>query len=158
VKTERLVADAMLGSLARKLRVFGFDTVYYREGSDSELLEMAVDEGRLILTSDRGLFERAGRTGVPSILIRGSNDGERIRCLSGALRADGIELVRGESRCAVCGRVLERLARSGVAGRVPDGVARSHRDFFSCPGCRKLYWKGRQWTRLRRLSSILEGR
>ncbi len=33
----RFVADAMLGSLARKLRIFGFDTLYFREGPDLEL-------------------------------------------------------------------------------------------------------------------------
>ncbi len=50
----RFVADAMLGSLARKLRIFGFDTLYFKDGGDSELLKLAKSEGRILLTSDDG--------------------------------------------------------------------------------------------------------
>ena len=47
----------MLGSLARKLRIFGYDTLYFREGSDAELERVAIAEDRVIVTADRGLAE-----------------------------------------------------------------------------------------------------
>ncbi|HVB95073.1 MAG TPA: Mut7-C RNAse domain-containing protein [Nitrososphaerales archaeon] len=40
----RFIADAMLGSLARKLRIFGFDTSYFSDGRDIELEDLARKE------------------------------------------------------------------------------------------------------------------
>ena len=65
----RFVADAMLGSLARKLRIFGFDTLYFKEGDDTALERLARKEGRIIITSDRLLSRDAERLGLRSVLV-----------------------------------------------------------------------------------------
>ena len=44
----RLVADAMLGRLAKWLRVLGYDTLYWR-GDDIELLRLVLEENRPLL-------------------------------------------------------------------------------------------------------------
>ena len=153
----RFVTDAMLGSLARKLRVFGFDTAYFRRGSDSELLEIARTEGRVLLTSDRALAEASARTGVVSILIHGSDEGARIRSMEDGLRRASLTLEAGPTRCALCNLPLLTLRRSDVRSELPDAIARRHRVYYRCPGCHKLYWKGSHWKRLRTLSSLLDG-
>src|SRR5262245_58046319 len=51
----RFFADAMLGRLARWLRMAGYDTRYDPRVSDAELVRSAVEEGRTILTRDRAL-------------------------------------------------------------------------------------------------------
>ena len=86
----RFVADAMLGSLARKLRVFGFDASYYRSGDDRGLLEIAKKEGRVILTSDRGLAVAAALKQADVILLTGRGDGSRISAM-GASRKEVAE-------------------------------------------------------------------
>ena len=51
----------MLGGLAKWLRAAGYDTYYAREGtdvSDRSLIEKALEEGRVLLTSDGGFMER----------------------------------------------------------------------------------------------------
>jgi len=53
----RLVADAMLGRLAKWLRVLGYDTLYWR-GDDAGLVRLAVAERRLLLTRDTRLPPR----------------------------------------------------------------------------------------------------
>ncbi|HKI05656.1 MAG TPA: Mut7-C RNAse domain-containing protein [Thermoanaerobaculia bacterium] len=53
-----LLADAMLGALARWLRVLGLDVSYDPDLDDAELVDKAVAEGRTILTRDRRLTER----------------------------------------------------------------------------------------------------
>ena len=77
----RFIADAMLGSLARKLRIFGFDTLYFREGSDAELEMVARTETRIILTSDRALLEHAVRAGLPALMMSGKGDRARLESL-----------------------------------------------------------------------------
>src|ERR671911_636559 len=57
----RFLCDAMLGGLAKWLRAAGYDTYYAREGtdvSDGALVRRAIEEGRVLLTSDRGFLER----------------------------------------------------------------------------------------------------
>ncbi|MFP3416819.1 MAG: Mut7-C RNAse domain-containing protein, partial [Nitrososphaeria archaeon] len=34
----KFITDSMLGNIARKLRLFGFDVLYYKKGDDEGLL------------------------------------------------------------------------------------------------------------------------
>ena len=49
------LADAMLGKIARKLRIFGFDTVYDSNLDDENILNSSNYIGRILLTSDKEL-------------------------------------------------------------------------------------------------------
>jgi uncharacterized protein len=151
----KLIADAMLGSLARKLRAFGFDTSYYRGGEDSGLIRLATSEGRIILSSDRSLVGRARAHEVAALLISGRTEGKRISSLkSGAIDA-GLPLTRGEARCSMCNGNLERVPRAKVKGQVPPPVETRHRVFYRCLSCGKYYWRGSHWKKLRWLERRL---
>lgn len=63
------MADAMLGKIARKLRMFGFDTIYDPNIDDIDILASAKCKGRIVLTSDRLLFNKCKKNGVDTILI-----------------------------------------------------------------------------------------
>ncbi len=41
------LADAMLGSVARKLRIFGFDTLYIKHIHDDEILKIGIEGNRV---------------------------------------------------------------------------------------------------------------
>ena len=151
----KFVADAMLGSLARKLRIFGFDTLYFREGSDSDLERIARVENRIIVTSDRSLVAHSTRAGLTAFGVFGRNDRQRLGSLVEQARGGAVSLRAGPPRCALCNGVLERLARSQVSGSLPESVAMRHRLFYWCSACRKFYWRGGHWSRMRGLSSLL---
>ncbi|MDA4113172.1 MAG: Mut7-C RNAse domain-containing protein [Thaumarchaeota archaeon] len=152
----RFIADAMLGSLARKLRIFGFDTLYFRDGPDAELERIAKVEDRVILTSDRALFERSSGRGLPALMISGSSERARLESLLARSRAASLSLTPGGPRCALCNCVLERLNRAQVSGFLPDSMSRRHRVFYRCTACQKFYWKGGHWSRMRVLSSLMK--
>ncbi len=147
----KFAVDAMLGSLARKLRAFGFDAAYYREGGDRGLLELARSEGRVILTSDRALAAAAHSSALPALLITGRTDRARLSSLVKSASASAITLVRGDSLCSLCGGGLTRVPRGEAAASLPASVARRHRLFFRCTKCGKMYWRGSHWKKLRRL-------
>ena len=149
------VADAMLGSLARKLRALGFDTVYYRSGDDATLLRLARRGRRVLLTSDRGLAALAASKGIPAVLLAERSDGARVSAVARECRERGITLVRGDPLCSLCGGALLSVARGEVSGLVPPGVERRHRLFFRCTRCGKVYWRGGHWKKLRSLARRL---
>lgn len=139
----KFVVDAMLGRLAKWLRILGYDTAYYPRVEDHDLVRMARSEGRLLLTRDRELTRRKN---LRSLLIESDSFGEQIRQL---LRDLDLEVDRTESRCARCNTLLQSVSRQEVSGRVPAYVLRTHSEFRLCPQCDKVYWKGTHWERMR---------
>ncbi|MFN4046237.1 MAG: Mut7-C RNAse domain-containing protein, partial [Acidilobaceae archaeon] len=115
----KFVVDTMLGDLARWLRILGYDTVYSRIYSDREILELAFLGGRVLITRDGGLYRKAVKMGVRSVLVESTVIEERLAEVSVKL---GIDLIVNpeRSRCPECNGVLERVEdKSLVKDRVP---------------------------------------
>lgn len=152
----KFVADAMLGSLARKLRILGFDTLYFTEGRDTELEALARKEGRIILTSDKGLFGLSQRRGSEAVLVSGVTDLARLRSVIAQTGLGIGPRKTWASRCAVCNGELEAIQKSeAAAAGVHKKVLAKHRLFFRCRSCSRVYWRGGHWERLGRLSRSL---
>lgn len=60
LRVVRFVADVHLGTLARYLRLLGFDTLWRNDLDDDEIIDLSLAEKRIILTRDRGIL-RTGR-------------------------------------------------------------------------------------------------
>lgn len=139
----RFIVDSMLGSLARWLRMLGYDTVYAKNWPDGRILEKAAEEGRVLVTRDHGLYVRARRRGLVAVLVP-----ERLEDALALLALGlGIDLVvdPDRSRCPLCNAPLRRASLEEVRGRVPPRVAESFREFWVCTGCGQVYWRGGHW-------------
>lgn len=148
----KLIADAMLGGLARWLRVLGVDVAHDPGWDDAELVERAVAEGRTILTRDRRLILR--RAARDHLLIRSGDLGEQLAqvFVDLELRPDPGGLF---GRCLRCNAPLAPLAPELAATRVPEFVARTQREFRECPRCRRVYWPATHVRRMReRLAAL----
>jgi uncharacterized protein with PIN domain len=153
VESPRLFADAMLGGLARWLRILDLDVAYDPSLDDPELVERAVAEDRVILTRDRRLTER--RRARKHLLIRSDVVDEQVRQV---LQDLGVtpDLDRLLRRCPVCNPPLQPLAAEDARARVPPWVARTHTEFRECPGCGRIYWRGTHVARMqKRLAEML---
>ena len=154
----RFLCDAMLGGLAKWLRAAGYDAYYAREGtdvSDRTLTAKALEEGRVLLTTDGGFLERkAVRDGsVGFLLVPHLPLEDQLR-----LVVKHFGLVRGESRCMECNGALDTVPREAVASRVPPGVLGDHDRYFLCRGCGRIFWHGSHWRRIGdRLERVFEG-
>lgn len=149
------IADAMLGSFARKLRIFGYDTLYFRGGDDSALLREARRGKRILLTSDRSLAQRALKKGFIAFFVVGSRDGQLFASLGENAAESNVSLMPGPPRCAICNGSLRTVTRSEARSGLPPGVAERHRLFYSCQRCGKLYWRGGHWRRLSSLGRVI---
>ena len=151
-KTPEFVVDAMLGRLARWLRILGFDTWYFREIDDRALLRLHAESGRILLTRDTRLVQ-CREVGL-YVLVRYDGWQDQLRQVVEALSLD----VRPESmltRCLLCNRPLEKLVREDVHGRVPDYVAGTTSAFRGCRSCDKVYWAGTHRKRMEEVVSML---
>lgn len=138
----RFLADEMLGTLARWLRMMGYDTEYARGLLDAELLRAAETEDRILLTRDKQLAERAGDRGL---LIASVVLDEQLDQVVAAFRLSND---RTMTRCTVCNGELEVVGAGEVAGKVPERVLEIRREFYVCPRCGQIYWKGTHWDRV----------
>ena len=136
-----LLVDAMLGKLARWLRLAGYDAAFWREGSDERLIAAAQAEGRLIVTKDHTL---AGRRGVDALLIGTEDlDGQIAEARAAlALRGAVPEPFR---RCAECNGLVVDLPHADAEGLVPPFVWHTQTAFRRCSRCGRVYWKGTHW-------------
>jgi uncharacterized protein with PIN domain len=139
--TPRLLVDAMLGRLARWLRLAGYDAAYWRDGSDAALARQARAENRLILTRDHQL---AARRGVRALLITAETLDTQI---------DEVRMKLGGNpqpftRCPECNSHLTDLPHASARELVPSYVWHTQSVFRHCPECGRVYWKGTHWPAL----------
>ncbi|MFJ5381433.1 Mut7-C RNAse domain-containing protein [Cupriavidus sp. CER94] len=143
----RFVADAHLGGLAHLLRMTGFDTLYDNHFEDSEIARIAADEQRIVLTRDRELLKRREIThGCYVRAIKSTPQAQEIFA-----RLDLARSARPFSLCLTCNVPLQRIDKADAQGRVPDGVFARHDRFVTCPHCRRVFWEGSHWRRMREL-------
>lgn len=140
----RFVADAMLGKLARWLRLSGYDVYYSKSAKDEELLKAAESEARVLLTRDAKLVKKAGRRGINVVMIKSNSIEKQLLQLKREL---GVRYEKTPSKalCPRCNGALEEVDRGEIAGEVPSGVLEAHREFYRCSQCGKVYWHGKHW-------------
>jgi len=139
----------MLGSLARWLRIMGYDTTYEKDRGDNEILRSSKEDGRILLTRDE---ELAGRGAPSSLYIQSDDVDEQLRQVSEAF---GLVADEGMVRCTVCNGDLEPMAKERLTGKVPEGALSIHEEFFMCKSCGKVYWKGSHWNNIRKRLAAL---
>ena len=140
----KFAVDCMLGKLARWLRILGFDTLYFRSIQDSALLQIAREGGRILLTRDRGLFQRTG--GEQSLFI--SSEEWRVQLKQVLESFDLKKGVSVFSRCPECNLNLKFLSRSDARNLAPLPVVETASCFSLCPGCGRVFWKGSHQKRM----------
>jgi uncharacterized protein with PIN domain len=143
----RFALDAMLGRLARWLRVLGLDATWSADVADAALVRHALDEGRWLLTRDRALPEEWR---IPRIhLVESEQPLEQLREILDAFALR--ETVRLFARCTRCNAPIEAVPREVAAARVPPRVLARNERFWRCPRCERLYWEGSHVDRMRRI-------
>ncbi len=141
------LADAHLGGLARFLRMLGFDTLYDNALHDREILELAARERRTVLTRDRELLKC--REIARGCFVHERRPEAQLREV--AARFGLATRMKPFTLCLHCNLPLETLERDAALEHVPPGIAERYGTFVRCPGCRRIYWEGSHWQRMREM-------
>ncbi len=149
----RFIADAMLGRLARWLRLLGFDTLYCPDISDSRLLRLAREQDRFILTRDTHFLNVKNFRDY--LLINSNNPFEQVLEVVEALNIKEFK----PGRCANCNGVLAKVRKKeDVRDMVPEHVFLNSDTFLKCQDCGNVYWEGSHLKMFReKLCDVLKG-
>lgn len=148
VQKPDFAVDAMLGNLARKLRILGFDAKYFSSIEDSALISLAKKENRVIVTKDEALTKSAEKLGIVTVLIRGDKEIDQIIQITTKIRLANFVMDTNSSRCVNCNGMLEPIEKSKIADKVPAGIYQRQDKFWTCNDCKKIYWEGTHFVKL----------
>ena len=150
----RFIVDLNVGRLAKWLRIMGYDALFVPGIEDGELVCLAQEEGRIVLTRDRFIMRRRIVTtgGLSALLIESESLENQLRQVVVTYHLD---TQGGFSRCIECNISLADMTREQVQERVPAFVFQTQKEFMECPSCQKLYWRGTHWQNMLRELAVI---
>ena len=152
------LVDAMLGNLAKKLRVLGYDSAYFSSIEDEKLVIIAKNEKRTILSKDELLCKKAQNQNIQAILIRGNDEFEQIAQIHQSMKLEKFVIDTNNSRCIVCNGKLQPIEKYRIIDKIPEGILEREEKFWMCDGCKKIYWQGTHFEKLQEFADKLNNR
>lgn len=144
---ERFILDVQLGKLARLLRMLGIDSLYQNHYTEKEIVNLAVEENRTVLTRDTGLLKH-------KVLQYGYwlRSQQPERQLEEVVQYFSLcHAIKPFSLCLDCNGHLQTVPKKTVVHALPQQTKEFFNEFYQCAGCRKVYWKGSHYKNMQRL-------
>jgi uncharacterized protein with PIN domain len=147
----RFILDIHLGKLTTYLRILGFDALYQNDFPDEVLAQRSRDEGRILLTRDRGLLKRSIVT--HGYCVRTTHPWRQL-----------IEVIRHFNlsraitpfqRCPHCNGLTQPTSKELIRDRLPPKVQQYYDEFRVCQNCGQIYWKGTHYDHMQRFIRLL---
>jgi len=144
----RFLLDVHLGGLTRLLRLAGIDAKFEKDDPGDEVLaRISSEDDRILLTRDINLLKRSVvRYGY---WLRKTGSKNQFREIVD--RYDLRPLFKPFSRCAHCNELVMPVEKSDIAERVRADTLIYFNQFWICPACEHIYWKGSHFERIKAL-------
>lgn len=140
----RFLVDENCAQVAKWLRFYGLDAKLVLGLSDKEIADLALQETRILITRDQELWHMHPG---PAICLYSDELSEQLRTIfqNTSLPQESLWF----SRCVLCNVSLELLSTQEVETEphIPPKVKESHKEFWRCPNCKRLYWEGSHFDR-----------
>lgn len=138
------VVDVNAGSLAKTLRMLGFDTAFENGMQDNDIAALAARQNRIVLTRDIALLKhKIIQQGywLRSQLLREQLD--EVMSRYGLRR-----YLQPFTRCIACNGLIYPVDKSAVINQLPVKVKQCYDRFFQCSHCKNVYWEGTHYARM----------
>jgi uncharacterized protein len=149
----KFIADVHLGKLVKYLRLCGFDTTYRKDFNDQEIISLALEEKRVILTRDLGILRNHLVT--RGYWLRSQYPAEQLREVMS--RFDLKERICLFSRCSVCNELLSDVKKEKITPRLLPNTIKYYQEFKICSKCDRIYWQGSHYERIKGLVKEITG-
>lgn len=142
----KFLADSMMGKVARRMRMLGYDTEYHADDDADAVLKRAVGSDRTIITASPRMSDMASAAHVDTIQVRTDNQN---RIMGHIIRQANlvIDISIERARCTICNGYMKDAMVSD--GEVPPMVRNDIDRFRRCSRCGHLYWEGTHMKNLR---------
>lgn len=137
----------MLGKLTRWLRILGQDVKYTAKFVDSELLKIADNEKRVLLTRDFMLYKSSIANGLDAYYVEGTLLSD---CLLELVTRYNLPLVLdiNNIRCSLCNNKLKSVPKAEIKKNLKEKTLLYYNKFWKCPRCDQVYWFGSHWKQI----------
>ena len=141
----KFVADNNVGKLARWLRLIGYDTLFFEQKDDAQMIKIALGGDRVILTKDAQFTKRrlVANGTLKTMHIEQDDPRLQVQEVVRTLKLD--HHFKPFSLCLECNRVLVARDKEEVKNLVPDRVFETQTQYTQCPACHRIYWPGTHW-------------
>jgi len=146
LRVTKFITDVHLGKLTRHLRLCGFDTYFRADCTDPEIINISLSEKRIILTRDKGLLKNKQVT--HGYWIRSAFHEEQLKEIF--LRFDLKTRLSPFTRCMECNTILAEVLKDDISDRLLPNTRLYYHKFKECPGCRRIYWNGSHYERMKK--------
>ncbi|RJP18126.1 MAG: hypothetical protein C4520_14850 [Candidatus Abyssobacteria bacterium SURF_5] len=133
----------MLGRLAKWLRLLGYDTAYAKNVDDAVVLDLAIQEERIILTRDTLLIRRKRCRNY--IFVRSDHWREQLQQVYVEAH---LSVESALTICPVCNYPLRLENRESLRPVVPPYVYQTQKTFSRCDRCARIYWQASHVQRI----------
>jgi uncharacterized protein with PIN domain len=154
LRDNKFILDSHLGRLAKYLRICGFDSLYENHFSDEQIVVCALQEQRIILTKDRGLLKNKRVT--HGYWVRTTNPKQQL--IEIITRFDLIGKIQFLIRCLLCNTKLVSIKKAEIQAKLPEKTIQYYDEFFLCPSCKRVYWKGSHYENMNGLIKFIKSK
>jgi hypothetical protein len=144
--------DAMLGNIARKLRLLGYDSQYFSDIEDDKLIDNAKKENRIVVSSDEELIKKTKKLGMKSFYVTKKEEIEQFFEIITSINLKRIQINGSVARCPKCNSLTELVDKNSVKEKISQGVIKLNDKFWRCKSCNQIYWEG---THIKNLQSFV---
>jgi uncharacterized protein len=147
LRDPKFIADIHLGRLVKYLRLCGFDTLFRNDLDDKEIIGIAEEGKRIILTRDRDMLKNKRVT--RGYWVRSEKPVKQLQEVLGRLELkNAIQLF---TRCLECNTKIIEVSKESVMGQLLPNTLKYYREFYKCPFCKRIYWKGSHFIKMEEL-------
>jgi len=150
--------DAMLGNIAKKLRLMGFDCMYNASIVDDELMRLAKKDDRVIISRDQLLVRKSLNLGIKAIFLEKIGEFDQLVEILKKLNLKKIEIRGDSARCPKCNYKTEYVKKENICNKIPKKVVEQNEKFWICKNCNKIFWEGSHIKNLQKLVDELNDR
>ena len=147
------LVDAMLGNIARKLQLLGYDSEYRSDIDDLELIEKAKNEQKIIISKDRDLIARAKKQCIMSVYVTKENEIEQFLEILENIPLEFDTISGNTARCTKCNSLTSIISKSKISSKIPQKILEFNEEFWKCDKCDQIYWEG---THIKKLQEFLD--